>query len=70
MKQITILIVISQTMGLIESRIWKQAARKDYESPGGDIFSKRAVREEAVIMGMEIKPTSPHRLVTKLKKEN
>ncbi len=68
------LIVISQTMGLIESRILEnKLLGKIMKASEGDIFFlKEQFGEEAVIMGMEIVEayTSLHRLVTKLKKEN
>lgn len=68
------LIVISQTMGLIESRILEnKLLGKIMEASEGDIFFlKEKFGEEAVVMGIEIVEayTSLHRLVTKLKNRN
>ncbi len=68
------LVVISQTMGLIESRILEnKLLEKIMKASEGDIFFlKEQFGEEAVIMGMEIVEayTSLHRLVTKLKSKN
>jgi len=68
------LIVISQTMGLIESRILEnKLLGKIMEASEEEIFFlKEQFGEKAVVMGMEIVEayTSLHRLVTKLKKEN
>lgn len=68
------LIVISQTIGLIESRILEnKLLGKIMEASEGDIFFlKEKFGEEAVVMGIEIVEayTSLHRLVTKLKNRN
>ena len=68
------LIVINQTIGLIESRILEnKLLGKIMKASEGDIFFlKEQFGEEAVIMGMEIVEayTSLHRLVTKLKSRN